>query len=405
MANQTEEVKIRFSAETNTQSFKTLENELNKIQEAYRKTAASDPLKSKLKIAAEEAQKLQKAMSQAYNIKLNTYNIDVLNKELTLTKTSLNQIAQSFNNLGTQGFGALTSMINQLTTVNINIDKTKTIVDKLGEGLLKTAGWSIASSVVNNISNGIQNAYGYVKALDSSLNDIRIVTGKSADEMDRFAETANKAAISLGKGTKDYTDAALIYYQQGLSDSEVQARTDITLKTASVTQQSTQAVSEELTAIWNGYKVQANEAELYIDKVAAVAATTAADLEELATGMSKVASAANSLGVDIDQMNAMLATTVSVTRQSPETVGVAYKTILARMSALESGGTDEEGVTLGKYTEKMAAMGFNVLDETGHLKKMGQVIEEIGEKWADLSTEQQIALAQVAAGKSKRLIA
>jgi hypothetical protein len=29
---------------------------------------------------------------------------------------------------------------------------------------------------------------------------------------------------------------------------------------------------------------------------------------------------------------------------------------------------------------------------------MGQVIEEIGEKWADLSTEQRIALAQVAAG-------
>lgn len=405
MANQTEEVKILFSAETNTQSFKNLQNELDKIQKTYKNTAAGDPLKEKLRIAAEEAAKLQKAMSQAYNVKLNTYNLDTLNQKLKFTGTSINQITQSFNNIGAQGTSALTSMIHQLTTVNIDLDKSKTLIDKMGEGLIKTAGWSVASSVINNFSSGIQNAYGYVKALDSSLNDIRIVTGKSADEMDRFAETANKAAIALGKGTKDYTDAALIYYQQGLSDSEVQARTDITLKTASVTQQSTQAVSEELTAIWNGYKVQADEAELYIDKVAAVAATTAADLEELATGMSKVASAANSLGVDIDQMNAMLATTVSVTRQSPETVGVAYKTILARMSALESGGTDEEGVTLGKYTEKMAAMGFNVLDETGHLKQMGQVIEEIGEKWADLSTEQQIALAQVAAGKSKRLIA
>jgi hypothetical protein len=33
-------------------------------------------------------------------------------------------------------------------------------------------------------------------------------------------------------------------------------------------------------------------------------------------------------------MNAMLATTVSVTRQSAESVGVAYKTIFARMSSI-----------------------------------------------------------------------
>jgi hypothetical protein len=30
------------------------------------------------------------------------------------------------------------------------------------------------------------------------LNDIRIVTGYSADEMDKFAEKANKAAKALG---------------------------------------------------------------------------------------------------------------------------------------------------------------------------------------------------------------
>jgi hypothetical protein len=79
--------------------------------------------------------------------------------------------------------------------------------------------------------------------------------------------------------------------------------------------------------------------------------------------MSKVASAANTVGVNVDQMNAMLATTISVTKQSPETVGVAYKTILARMTQLEAGETDEEGVTLGNYTEKMKGMGINVLDE------------------------------------------
>ena len=196
--------------------------------------------------------------------------------------------------------------------------------------------------------------------------------------MDRFAKSANKAAQSLGASTRDYTEASLIYFQQGLADEDVLARTDVTLKAANVTGQSTSEVSEQLTAVWNGYKVSAQEAELYIDKLAAVAATTAADLEELSTGMSKVASAANVMGVDIDQLNAQLATIVSVTRQAPESVGNALKTIYARMGDIEAGLSDE--TTLGNYTQKMKAMGVNVLEANGQLRDMGDVIEEIGEK-------------------------
>ena len=196
--------------------------------------------------------------------------------------------------------------------------------------------------------------------------------------MDRFAKSANKAAQSLGASTRDYTEASLIYFQQGLADEDVLARTDVTLKAANVTGQSTSEVSEQLTAVWNGYKVSAQEAELYIDKLAAVAATTAADLEELSTGMSKVASAANVMGVDIDQLNAQLATIVSVTRQAPESVGNALKTIYARMGDIEAGLSDE--TTLGNYTQKMKAMGVNILEANGQLRDMGDVIEEIGEK-------------------------
>ena len=67
--------------------------------------------------------------------------------------------------------------------------------------------------------------------------------------MERFARTANKAAQKLGTSTKDYTDAALIYYQQGLGDAESQRRAEITMKTANVTGQTGRETSEQLTAI------------------------------------------------------------------------------------------------------------------------------------------------------------
>jgi len=51
--------------------------------------------------------------------------------------------------------------------------------------------------------------------------------------------------------------------------------------------------------------------------LAAVAATTASDLNELSTGMSKVASAAAAMGVGEDQLAAQLSTIISVTKQAP----------------------------------------------------------------------------------------
>lgn len=114
--------------------------------------------------------------------------------------------------------------------------------------------------------------------------------------------------------------------------------------------------------------------------------------------MSKVASALLiPLGIDVDQMNAILSTSISVTRQgSLKTIGSAYKTIFARMSTISAGGIDEEdGATLTSYTEKMDKLGVNVLDANNRLRDMGDVIEEVGGKWDTLSKEQQIALAQI----------
>lgn len=334
------------------------------------------------------------AIDEAFNTDLGVLNINKLNA--SLERIGVDKIRNSFANAGVAGQRAFNGIAEKALTTNVRLRETETILDSMGKTMMNTIKWGMTSGIWNNFTNGAQQAFGYVKHLDSSLNDIRIVTGKSAEEMDKFAEKANKAAKTLGASTTDYTEASLIYYQQGLSDEETAARAETTIKAANVTGQSGEAVSEQLTAVWNGYKVSAEEAELYIDKLAAVAATTASDLEELSTGMSKVASAAAIMGVDIDQLNAQLATIVSVTREAPESIGTALKTVYARMSDITAGLDGE--VSLDEYTQQMEAMGIHVLDANGNLRDMGDVIEEIGGKWQSMSREQQTSLAQTIAG-------
>ena len=341
------------------------------------------------------------AVSKAYNSAFdNTAGITNVSKlSNALQSIGINKIYQDFQKLGPAGIQAFNNITSQAMKTNLKLKETSGWLDKMGVTLKNTLKWSISSSAINKFTGAIQQAWGYVQHLDTSLNDIRIVTGKSADEMDKFAVSANKAAQSLGAATTDYTEAALIYYQQGLSDEESKARAETTLKAANVTGQTGRQVSEELTAVWNGYKVTAEETEEYVDKLAAVAATTASDLEELSVGMSKVASAANAMGVDIDQLNAQLSTIISVTRQAPETAGTALKTIYARIEDLKVGGEDESGVKLGDVSATLDKVGISIFDTQGELRDLGEVIEEVAGKWDTWTDAQQNAIAQAMAGK------
>ena len=359
--------------------------------------AMAHNVKAELQKIKTSAKEVETAFSKAFNSNLGTLNVSKLNQELK--KLDIKKIEADFAKMGTAGSTAFRNLATQAMTTNTHLKQSHSLLNKMGKTLANTIKWNAASSVMNGFTRGIHQAYGYVKNLDRSLNDIRIVTGLSADEMDKFAQKANKAAQSLGQTTTNYTDAALIYYQQGLAGKEVEQRAETTLKAANVTGQTGEEVSEQLTAVWNGYKVAAEETELYIDKLAAVAATTASDLEELSTGMSKVASAANVAGVDIDQLNATLSTVISVTRQAPETVGTAFKTIYARMGDLAVDGVDEFGTTLGSVSSKMKTMGIAVTDESGNLREMGTIVEEVAAKWDTWTEGQKQAAAVAMAGK------
>ena len=354
-------------------------------------------LAQELKQIKQSAAEVQTALDKSFNTNLGTLNVVKFNQELK--KLDINKIAADLSRAGTSGQSAFRNLVTQTLTTNLQLKETHKLLDSIATSMKNTIQWGVTSSVFNTMTSSIERAWNFSKSLDTSLNSIRIVTGKSADEMERFAIQANKASQNLGRSTKDYTDASLIYYQQGLGDAEVAARTETTLKAANVTGQTGAEVSEQLTAVWNGYKVAAEETELYIDKLAAVAANSASDLEELSTGISKVASAAKTAGVDIDELTAQVATIVSVTREAPETVGSSLKTIYARLGDLKVDGVDEFGISLGKVSQQLEDVGVKVLDESGDMRDMGDIITDLAAKWDTWTAGQKQAVAVAAAGK------
>lgn len=349
---------------------------------------------------------LQHALDAAYDKKLNTINIEKFNQYLNKSNITIKDLYTNLSKTGAVGKQAFMGLSQSTMMLGRSVKQTSKFVEEMQTTMMNTVRWGISSGLWNIMLSSVSKAWGYVKGLNADLTDIRIVTGKSADQMERFAKTANKAAKDLGVATRDYTQGALLYYQQGDDDETVKTKTDITAKASNITGQDMSTVSEQLTAVWNGYQV-ANQAaeegmqvyEEYVDKLSAVAATTASDLEEQATAMSKVASAAYSMGVNFDDLNAQIATIVSVTRQAPESVGTALKTIYARLGDLKVDGVDEFGTKLGEVSGQLQTMGIEVLDSNEQMREMSTVMTEVAGKWDTWTSAQKQAAAVAMAGK------
>ena len=300
--------------------------------------------------------------------------------------------------LGPQGSQVFANLTTAVMQADAPLTSLTTKFKGLGTTMMNTLKWQISSSALHAFMGSISGAFNYSEKLNTSLNNIRIVTGKSADEMTVFAKQANEAAKSLSTTTTKYTDAALIYYQQGLSDDEVKRRTDVTAKMANVTGESASHVSSYMTAIWNNFAEGSDNLIYFSDVLTALGAATAASSEEIANGLEKFASVGETVGLSYEYATSALTTIIDKTRQSEDVVGTALKTIFARIQGLQQGEEQDDGVTLNKYSKALQNVGISILDANGNLKQMDNILDEMGAKWETLSQAEQVALAQTVGG-------
>ena len=348
--------------------------------------------------AQQSALQLKIALQKATNVDTGKLNLQKFRTELQKSGMSIQQYAAQMKALGPEGVQAFARVSQAVQQADTRIFSLNAGLKKLATTFMNTMRWQVASSVLMGITSAAQETIQHMADLDKALTNISIVTGKSEQEMARFAKTAHAAAKELSVTALEYTEASLIYFQQGLSSKDVKERTDVTTKLAKVVGENAETVSEWMTAIWNNFDDGSVSLERYADTLAALGAATASSADEIAGGLEKFAAVAETVGLSFDYAAAALATITAETRQSEDVVGTALKTILARMENLKLGETLEDGTTLGQYSEALMKVGVSIKDSNGALKEMDTILDEVGMRWQTLTKDEQVALAQGVAG-------
>jgi hypothetical protein len=153
-----------------------------------------------------------------------TFSSDNIAEEIKVLKTQVNSAS-----------GPMTEFAGRFKQLGRNAEYVRTSIKnqtKDGYGLItmaeiaakKVAIWAASTLAIYGPLRLIGSGIQYVIDLDNALNEIRIVTGQSQEEVEALAGSYNKLAQEMSVTTKEITEQAAELYRQGLSQSEVEDR-------------------------------------------------------------------------------------------------------------------------------------------------------------------------------------
>lgn len=363
---------------------KRIEAELNKLKIETGKTTAA--------ALDEEISQTKELIAESRNNTLLTEDYNKLANTINNVIIVTEQLTQNNEELGE-------TVGDTYTVMKESAEQAEANSKKLSQTLREITGFGIGiNDLIRGFKQLVREAFEFYKSLDKALTDITIVSNLTRSQVQALTSDFISLSRQTGMAIDDIAQASVIFFQQGLSTKEVMEMTEVTAQFAKVAGSTVEKAADQLTAAINGYKVGVEGAIDVADKLNAVAAKSAASIDEIATAMSKAASQANQAGLSMDKFYAILATVEEVTREAPENIGTSLKTIMARMQQIKEGNNTEDDTDVNNVETALRSVGISLRDTNGQLKDLEQVLDELGPKWAGLDRNTQAYLGTIIAG-------
>ena len=329
-----------------------------------------------------------------------------LNEALNVESSNAANYMQQLEN-GVQGtaagFGALADKerqaANEMLTMNQQMNQLKTQANYF---------FSL-QNIFQLLKRGIRDAVDTIKELDASMTETAVVTEFSVEDMWGMLPEYTKAANELGSTINDVYQAATLYYQQGLDTNQAMGLANETLKMARIGGLEAAQATDMMTAALRGFNMEINEAsgQRINDVYSNLAAKTASNTRELGDAMTRTASIAHSANMSFEMTSAFLANMIETTREAPENLGTAMKTIVARFQEMKMNPgeiVDVEGeeVDFNRVDKALKTIGVELTESKDKFRDLDDVFMDISEKWDSLTQTQQRYIATIAAGSRQQ---
>lgn len=261
--------------------------------------------------------------------------------------------------------------------------------------------WLATMVVMRGLGNIWRNATDYISEYYDKMNEIRIVTMRSQEEIDEMSESYRKLAQEMSVSSKEIAKAAVEFWRQGLDDAQVEERLKYTTVYAKISALEFEDAAELMTAATNAMGISADHVA---DVWAYLGDASASGADEIGRAMQKVAAVANNAGISFEQLGAYVAAISEKTRQAPEVIGTALNAIISRLQQVKQKGfKDEDGLGINDIAKALSALKEPIrIMENDEWRAFPDILADIAEQWQDLTDKERAYIATTMGGTRQR---
>jgi len=205
------------------------------------------------------------------------------------------------------------------------------------------------------------------------------------EEAQKLKQGVLELSAEQGRASKEGMDAAIRWSRLGMTRNQVLEATKVSLMAANVAEMTAAESAEKLSAIYAAYKLRVGDLPVLLSRLNAMSNRYNVTNKDLFEGMVRSAGVARQLGLEIRDLEGIIASTVATGKTGAE-MGTSLKSVQVRISRPET-------------VEKMQdQFGLDLTEENGDLMKMSDILRKMAAIFPTLNRSQKAAFLDIATG-------
>lgn len=380
--------------------FERITQEVDRLKAAYKEAKAeNDSLVSSQQLLSQKTilgNQIETWMNKN-TIAAKKYNdvLKDLQKSLSnaSTATELKDVSRQFTEIKTAAAASGSLGKSVFTTLKDNITSLSPL---FGMG-----------SMINTTIRGLKDMYSNVVNIDSAMTELKKVTDETDSAYSSFLTNTSKRSVELGTTITDYVNSTANFARLGYSMADATQLSEVA-NIYSVVGDEISGIDEASSSVistMQAFGIQANDAISIVDKFNEVGNRFAISSGGIGDALTRSASSMAAANNTLDETIALITAANTVVQDAPR-VGNAFKTISMRIrgatTELEEAGLETDGMaesTAKLQAEIKALSGVDIMLDKNTFKSTYQIMDELSQKWKDLTDIQQASITELLAGK------
>lgn len=254
--------------------------------------------------------------------------------------------------------------------------------------------WATTRLVMQSFTNTLRDGVKFLIDWETKMAEIRIVGKGTADEYANLSRNMLRTASTIGVASSQVAEGAKLLAQAGFEISAISPVLETVTKLSVLTGRSVSDAVEDVISLMKNYKIEAQDTSVIIDKLVATELNHAVTTKDLVEALRLVAPVATQANISLEKMLGIITASVVATRRSGSEVARSWNFILTRMATVAQDAIQ----SIAKIPIYVDATGKAVTNNTGSLRSMGDVLDELAISWSTLDTVQKDTLAKQIAG-------